>query len=114
MRWLCRPNYVDRDRPRVDPESLENPSRHLAARALIEVYLPNSIDRAPGPRIDNYSMFVVWPVGRRSRRVAQLLAADRHRNLPLKWHRHDARTKTRANRAASLAGIGFAVVHGKV
>ncbi len=63
---------------------LENPLRHFLARVLVEVHLPNSVDRALEPRIGNCTMFVVQPVGRRSRGIAQLLVADRHRNLPLK------------------------------
>ncbi|QET32353.1 hypothetical protein FOB31_21540 [Burkholderia multivorans] len=63
---------------------LENPLSHLAAHALVDVHLPNSVDRAPEPRIGNYTMFVVQPVGRRRRGIAQLLVADRHRNFPLK------------------------------
>ncbi|PRF31291.1 hypothetical protein C6Q21_14425 [Burkholderia multivorans] len=37
---------------------LENPLSHLAAHALVDVHLPNSVDRAPEPRIGNYTMFV--------------------------------------------------------
>ncbi|MEX3676413.1 hypothetical protein AB3X89_04125 [Paraburkholderia sp. BR14320] len=93
----------------LDAQSLENPPCHFAAHVLIEVHVPNSVDRAPEPRIGNDPMFVVWPVGRRGRRIAQLLVAVRHQNLPLKWHRHDARNKTRANRRQTRAGHGFAV-----
>lgn len=114
MRRLYRPNYVDRDRPRVDPSPLENPACHLTSHVLVTVHLLNSIDRALQPRVGNDAMFIVLPVGRRGRGIAQLLAADRQRNLPLKWYRHDARTKTRAKRAASRAGIGLAAVRGKV
>ncbi|MEM5299649.1 hypothetical protein VSR82_35760 [Burkholderia sp. JPY481] len=90
--------------------SPENPGRFI----LVEVHLPDSIDRAPEPRIDNDAMIVVEPVGRRGRGIAQLLVAVRHRDPLVVVHRHDARNKTRADRAASLAGIGFAAVHGKV
>ncbi|ACR31229.1 Hypothetical protein bglu_2g08130 [Burkholderia glumae BGR1] len=78
------------------------------------MHLLNSVDCVPQPGIGNYAMFVVRPVGRRGRGIAQLLVADRHRNLPLKWHRHDARTKTRVIRAVSLAGIGLEAVHEKL
>lgn len=86
---------------------LENPPRHFAAHVVVDVHLPNSVDRVPQPGIGNDAMFVVWPVGRRGRGIAHLLVADRHRNLPLKWHRHDARTKTRAERSLRQAWRGF-------
>ncbi|MDR8759113.1 Tyrosine recombinase XerD [Burkholderia multivorans] len=46
-------------RPRADPEPLENPPRHLAVHVLVDVHLPNSVDRALEPRIGNCTMFVV-------------------------------------------------------
>lgn len=49
--------------PQADTGSLENPPRDLAAHVLIEMYLPDSVDRTPQPRIGDRAMFVVWPVG---------------------------------------------------
>lgn len=98
----------------LDVGPLENPPRHLAAHILVEVHLPDSVDRAPESRIGNCAMFVVRPIGRRRRGIAQLPVAVRHREPLVEVHRHYARNKTRADRAASLAGIGFEALHGEV
>ncbi|MDC6126784.1 hypothetical protein PPH41_02015 [Burkholderia gladioli] len=96
----------------LDRRSLEKPFSDFATCAFVAVHVRNSDERVFQPRIGNHAMFVTLAVGRRGRRVVQLLVAVHHEIPPWKWHRHDARAKTRADQAASLAGIGCAAVHG--
>lgn len=56
-----------RRRPRAGSGPLENPLRDLAARILVEVHLPDSVDGAAQPGIGNDAMLVVSAVGRRGR-----------------------------------------------
>lgn len=59
-----------------------HPSRHLAACILVEVHLPDSVDRAAQPGIGNYAMFVVWLVGRCGRGIAQLFGVFHSETFP--------------------------------
>jgi filamentous hemagglutinin len=47
----------------LDAQLLEDPPRDLTAHVLVEVHLPNSVDRAPEPRVGNNAMFVVSLAG---------------------------------------------------
>ncbi|MEF9501882.1 hypothetical protein OWS73_08635 [Burkholderia sp. 1B3(2022)] len=47
--------------------------RYFAAHVLVEVHLPNSVDRTPESRIGNDAMLVVLPVGWRGCGIAQLV-----------------------------------------
>ncbi|MCQ0034543.1 hypothetical protein [Burkholderia glumae] len=73
---------VIRRRPGAGADQLENPLRHLAARILVEVHLPDSVDRAQEPRIGNYAMFVVWLVGRCGRGTGQLVVVFHSETSP--------------------------------
>ncbi|MEF9440173.1 hypothetical protein DF039_05465 [Burkholderia cenocepacia] len=57
----------------VKARPLEDPPRYFAAHVLVEVHLPNSVDRTPESRIGNDAMLVVLPVGWRGCGIAQLV-----------------------------------------
>ncbi|WP_345817675.1 hypothetical protein AAGS40_30185 (plasmid) [Paraburkholderia sp. PREW-6R] len=53
----------------LDAQPLEKPFCDFPAGFLVAVHLPDSVDRACDPRIDNNAMFVVLPDGRCGRGI---------------------------------------------
>lgn len=93
---------------------LEKPFCHGAARGLVVVHLPDSIERAGQPGIGNYAMFVVSAVGWCGRGITQLFVVFHSETSP--WNGTDMTHATKRVRIGphALPVLGLRRTHKKV